>query len=934
MKHAFMFTDIVGSTRSWDTDERSMSEYMKIHDRITGETISHYEGQLVKHTGDGIFAAFKKCDDALFCALELQRKLQSDSFPVEDVLSRMGLHYGEAKERNQDFFGPSVITAQRVMDASGGGQILLTKQFCESCSKFPEKVELKPLGTQKLRDLSTPIELFLVTHPELNDTGDITPRTLSSVPNNIERPLTPFVGRERELHEICVKINEEEVGLLTLHGPGGTGKTRLAIQAAARECYKFPGGVFFVQLEHLHKEEQIPFALADVLDLNHTEVDELKEAIFSFLSNKRMLLVLDNYEHLLPKVDFLQDLLRRTQDLKILVTSRSRLGLVFEHIYEIGGLDIPEESRPDGALADSQKLYYKTVQRLSGTGVHARNDQDTVARICSLLRGNPLGIILAASWDGILSPEEILSRLREGLGLDANVTGLPGRHQSLEAVFIFSWNTLSSSEKANLCALSVFRNNFSKMAAEKVCGVDIKGLVDLVSKSLVEKHEDGTFSIHSLIRDFAKEKTPLTIEKAEFRQLLRRHCGYFLGILYANSENILEGNRSVAADNLTGLLEDILAAWDFAVQDKAYELIEKSSRPLRAYLGMRGLYEDGAILFARSLEKLDEDSSTASRKVQGGLLASMGWFSSFCRSGGESIKQLTNAAEILRDFGVSYQLAECLKILGNVYFVSGDYENSLNAYKEALELMREINDLSGISATLNNLGNLAYKSGENEQARNYYMESLDIDRKLGNQHGVASSLSNLAIIATSSAELSTAEEYLEEALEIEREIGDRFNIAIVKGIMTGLLLKKGDFEKLKQFCGENLKTYGEVGNVWGIANTKLTLASMYLLQGDYPNASNQLIESINSIGDLEWVPLMLDILLVSARLLEKKGQNREAASIARFIAEHKSCSEKQRAEVERIMQEFSTDPSQMELTELQSIDSALQYVVRYLISEE
>ncbi|MBD3295265.1 tetratricopeptide repeat protein [Candidatus Fermentibacteria bacterium] len=911
-----------------------MSEYMKIHDRIADDTISDYDGQLVKHTGDGIFAAFNESEDALSCALELQKKLQSDSFPVQGVLLRMGLHYGEAQERNRDFFGPAVITAQRVMDASGGGQILVTEPFCASCSELPDKVELKPLGTQKLRDLSTPIELFMVMHPELIETGNIPLRTLSSVPNNIERPLTPFVGRQKELHEICAKLKDKEVRLLTLHGPGGTGKTRLAMQVAARECWRFPGGVFFIQLEHIHKEEQIPFALADVLDLKHTEVDELKEAIFKYLSNKRILLVLDNYEHLLPDVDFLQNLLHRTQDLKVLITSRSRLGLVFEHIYEISGLGVPEDNRTDRTLSDSQRLYYKTVQRLSGTSIHARRDQDTVGRICSLLRGNPLGIVLAASWDGMLSPSEILTRLREGLGLDANVKGLPGRHQSLEAVFVFSWNTLSSSEKEDLCALSVFRNNFSKKTAEKVCGVDIKGLVGLVSKSLVEKHEDGTFSIHSLIREFAREKTPLTIEEVEYRQLLGRHCEYFLGILHANSENILEGNRSAAAKELAGLLEDILAAWEFAIKDRAYAWIERSARSLRAYLGMKGLYEDGAILFSQSLDKLDGDDSPASRKSQGLLLVSMGWFSSFCRSGEESIGQLKTAAGILRDFGASFHLAECLKTLGNVYFVSGDYDNSLKAYEETLEIMREIDDLSGISATLNNLGNLACKNGDYSQARDFYMESLEIDRNLGNQHGVSSSLSNLAIIAMTSDDLSTAEENLEEALDIESKIGDKFNTAIVKGIMTDLLLKKGDFEKLEQYCSENLKTYGEVGNVWGLANTKLTLASMYLVKGDYPSASKQLIESINSIGNLEWVPLMLDILLVSARLLESMNQIQESASIATFVEEHKSRSEEQRDKAERIIAGFSSHFSQIELKTFHKIDSALEYVVSCLLRYE
>ena len=923
-----MFTDIVGSTRSWDTDERSMSKYMKIHDRIADETVSEYEGRLVKHTGDGIFAVFKESHNALTCALELQRKLQSDSFPLSGIFLRMGLHYGEAQERNRDFFGPSVITAQRVMDAGGGGQILLTEPFRDSCSELPAKIELKALGIQKLRDLSTPIELFLAMHPELLDTVDIPPRTLSSFPNNIERPLTPFVGRQKELHEICRQLNNDEVRLLTLHGPGGTGKTRLSIQAAARECYKFPNGVFFVKLEHKQREEQIPYAIADVLDLKHTEADELEEAIFNFLTNRRMLIVLDNYEQLLPEVDFLHRLLKRTRDLKVLVTSRSRLGLVFENICEIEGLEVPEEFRPVGELMDSQKLYYKTVQRLSGDSVHILDDYEVVGRICCLLRGNPLGVILAASWHGIMSSAEILSRLRAGLGLDSNVTGLPRRHRSLEAVFLFSWNTLSAGEKANLCALSVFRNAFSKKAAEEVCRLDVKDLFELISKSLVEKHEDGTFSIHSLTKDFAQKKTASTIDQIEYGTILKRHCEFFLNILSANSENITEGNRSMAAKRLSGFLEDILAAWEFAIETGSYKWIEKNSRPLRDYLGMRSLYKDGEKLFARSLDKINEGDFPSSRRLQGILLASRGWFSSFCRSADESIRQLRRATEILRDFGVSYELAESQKMLGNVYFVSGDYENALEIYKKTLSIMRDIGNQTGISATLNNLGNLACKSTDYEKAMDFYRESLDIDRKLGNQHGVASTLSNLAITSMAFDDLSRAEEYLHEALEIEKKIGDRFNIAIVKGIICGLLLKKRDFELLAEFCNENLKTYRELGNVWGIANTQVMQSRMLMMQNEYGKASRFLLDSIKVIGNVEWIPLKLDILLVSAKLLMNMGQIQEAASILHFIAEHKSCSEEQRTETEQITEACTTDHAQLCITASKTIDSALQFVIK------
>lgn len=899
MKQIFLFTDIEGSTKLWEKNPEVMSRTLVLHDRILHDVISKYGGEIIKHTGDGIFAVFSSSLSVFPCVVQLQKAFSGkDDYELCNELKvRMGLHCGSAERRDNDLFGPSVNLTQRVMDAGSGGQILVTEEIVE-LHRVEDGITFRDLGIQRLRNLSTPRRLFLLQHPDIPDCSAGSLKTLTCIPNNLQRPMTPFIGREKELHRICSLLKKATCRILTLHGPGGTGKTRLALQAAAMKIIEFTDGVFFISLAKIHSPELIVLAVAEALNLDQGNRQNLENAVINYLSELKILFVMDNYEHLASAIDFPRRIVTETSNVKLLITSREQLKLSAENVLEIRGMSIPEESISQ--LSDSEKLYYETAERVSGRQRLAENSK-TVAEICSQLSGSPLAIVLAASWDGILSPSDILGEIRRTCSLSSNLADLPERHSSLKAVFMFSWNILRAEEQNLFCRLAVFRGHFTRVAAETVSSVGLKDLTSLVNKSLVERYEDGSFGIHELIHNFAVEKTEETLSRGESELLSKKHSNYFLGLLREHTDDLLSGNRGSSFQELSGSLEDILAAWHWAFRNGDYESLETGCHGLRVLLALMGLYGKGEALFAHSAELCKGNTDHASCILRAWLVSYRGWFSSYSHHAETSIDQLKKSIVLFRDLDEPTGLASALNMLGNVYYVSGEYDYAAMSYNESLSLRRMLGDSSGVSAVLNNLGNLACQRMDYTDAEKFYQESLEKDKISGNQHGVSASLSNLAIIAINLNQLEKAESYLLTALEMEKSIGDRFNAAIVKGILCRIFLKREEFDSAEVLCNENLETFRDVGNSWGTANTYCALGIMETLRGNYAESAEYLLKALDAIRGKEWIPMSLEILGAVAGLQIEMGSFSEAYSTALFVEEHQSSQAELRKEMKTLI---------------------------------
>jgi predicted ATPase len=551
--YTFLFTDVEGSTRRWEAQPKEMPALLAAHDAALVETIGTHRGTVFKHTGDGICAVFRSVSDAVSAAVEAQDKLE---LPV-----RMAVHTGEAIERNGDFFGVSLSRCARLMEAGHGGQILLSA----SAARLGGGLELRELGEHRLRDLSEPERIFQVLAPELAQDFPAL-RTLDAVRHNLPVLRSSFIGREIELIEVCDRL--ESGPLVTLTGAGGCGKTRLSLEAAARLVDRFPQGLFFVDLAVLSDPELVGQAVAAALDIQLS--DPRVDGLSAYLAGRRVLVVLDNCEHLLDACAELVDgLLGRCPELHVLATSREALGVDGEQVFRVPSL---------GVETDAVRLF---VDRARAAGATFAGEDD-VAEICRRLDGIPLAIELAAARTTHLAPAQILARLSDRFRLLTGGRRRIHRQQTLAAAIDWSHGLLSGEEQTLFRRLAVFRGSFSLEAAEEVCHPDALNLLgSLVDKSLVNAQSEDAVRRYRLletVRAYAEERLLESGEAAALRSAQRDWLLAWLESLPPGQ--LVEfggGDLLVAeADNLTAALE-------WSLEEERIDLVTRTASRMIGY---------------------------------------------------------------------------------------------------------------------------------------------------------------------------------------------------------------------------------------------------------------------------------------------------------------------------------------------------------------
>ena len=511
----FLFTDVVGSTRRWEADPAEMRRALAAHDAVLRSAIESHAGSVFKHTGDGVAAAFPSAHDAVEAAVQAQREL---ALPV-----RMGIATGEAFEDNGDYFGPVVNRAARVMSAGHGGQILVAS----STGMILNHTDLVDLGEHRLRDLSTLERLYQVRADGLQSVFPPL-RTIDGVPGNLPVQTTSFVGREVELNEVIEFVREHR--LVTLTGVGGVGKTRLAVQAAAQLVTEFPDGVWLVELAPLGDPSAVPDAVATALGITPQASAPVALSIAQALSGRKMLIVLDNCEHLLePAAALIDAILHRTQAIHLLATSREGLRAHAEQLWPVPSLDIQH-----GSASSAVQLFIDRAR-----AAHPAFDVDdpaelsTVEEICQRLDGIPLAIELAAARMVSMGAADIRDRLGDRFRLLTGSRHGLERHHTLRHAIAWSYDLLDTDERAVLDRCSVFADGFDLGAAGAVAnaGLDDYTLLDvldsLVRKSLVtvdRARRRVRYGMLETIRQFAEDQLTTEMALAETRA---RHAAWF-----------------------------------------------------------------------------------------------------------------------------------------------------------------------------------------------------------------------------------------------------------------------------------------------------------------------------------------------------------------------------------------------------------------------
>ncbi|MBU1877557.1 MAG: tetratricopeptide repeat protein [Chloroflexi bacterium] len=661
---------------------------------------------------------------------------------------------------------------------------------------------------------------------------------------NLPTPLVPLVGREIELAAIEGRLRDPACRLLTLLGPGGIGKTHLALEAAARND-GFADGVYLVSLAPLQLVEAIVSAVAEAVGFSfHGGEAEPRQQLLDHLRPKHVLLVMDNYEHLLDNVSVVTDILQAASALKVMTTSRARLNVPGEHVFPVAGLDVPAyaggRGEPDDATRYSAvELFLQSARRVQPGFDPSPDDLTEVIRICHLVQGLPLGILLAAAWMDMLTPAEIATRIEESLDfLEAGWRDVPGRHTSLRAVFDHSWRLLSAREREVFQALSVLRGGCAWEVAQQVAGATLRELKALVDKSLLQRTPADRYEMHELLRQYAAEKLDQSPSASQLAH--DRHSAYFTAALQQWAVD-LEGPRQQAVlIEIEADSENVRTAWDWAAAHAQIERLDQALEGVAKFYWSRGRYPEGEAALRTAANKLTDAASQSSARVLAGVLT---WQSNFCRllARWERANQLQQQSlELLEgpelaDQDTRRERALLFWIMGHTVLMS-DYEWGRQLYEQSLALYRELDDRPGMARALHSLGRTAKFQGAFGQAQAWIEEALAIYRTLDNPRGIATSMANLAEIALSQGRFAMAEHMAREGSVRSRALGNRAEGAYNMLVLGETLEASAKFAEARTWLEECLVVYEDLTHYNYIASARAALGSVALHRGRYEEA--------------------------------------------------------------------------------------------------
>lgn len=829
-----------------------MKEALKRHDEIIQKNIDNSGGEIIKHTGDGVFAVFED-GNPLKCALNIQREFQNQDWEhTGEIRIRMGLHAGYAEKRGNDYFGPVINRTARVMGIAWGGQIILTPEV-STTSELPKNATLKDSGVHILKDLGEPQQIYQLIHPDLKMKEFPPLRSLSSHPNNLPSQPTPFLGREEELKELKGLLKDDSCRLLTIIGPGGIGKTRIAIQAGAEVIETFTDGVFFVPLAPLSSADFLISTIAESLNFSFYSREDEKIQLTNFLKEKNLLLIMDNFEHLTEGASIISDILNSTEKVNIMVTSRELLNLKGEWVYQIEGLEVPEGEKIDIEGYSAVQLFLDGAYRAKSSFNYTEKDRKSLIRVCQLVGGIPLGIEIASSWLRTLSLEEIKEEIEKNIDfLSSSKRDIPERHRSLRAVFDYSWNLLDEKEKNILSNLSAFRGGFTKKAAEKVGGANLNYLADLLNKSLLRRSKSGRYYMLDTIRQYAQEKLGKNKEKKEKIQNL--HCEYFAELLKQKEETLIKETEKEEVKKVKADFENIRNAWFYAVENKKYRKIDKMINGFYIIHNMNGWYKEGKNIFKGAIEKIiEENEGDNNNFLYGKLLVRYGGFLFSLGSYDKSRELIKESLSIIKQFDDEKENAFALNYLGNISLMLGNFDTAIQYFAKTLKIYRGIDYPLGISGALNNLGIIYYFQNKLEEARKLYQQNLEISRKHNYHGGIVKAISNIGLIALKSGNFKEAEKLLLESLEMEKGIGKKHGLGNSYHNLGLVYKNMEEYEKAKEYYEKGLEIRKEIGDKMGISISLNNLGNLIGIMGDNDRAIDIHKESLEirkEMGDI------------------------------------------------------------------------------------
>ncbi len=883
----FLFTDIEGSTRSWEDHPDEMEVALARHDALLHRAIEGCGGVVFKTVGDAFCASFTAASDGVQAAAAAQLALQEEAWPPPvTIKARMAIHTGECTRRDDDFFGPTVNRVARLLAIGHGGQVLVSSSARSMIgTHVPSGVSLRDLGAHRLKDIGEPEQVYHLCAPGLEDVT----RPLRSVEKprlNLPAQLTSFVGRESEDNELRALLSRQR--LVTLTGAGGCGKTRLALRVAER-VGSAGDGVWFVGLASVRDPELVPDAVAAALDVRAEGARDVPAELITALRDRDVLLVLDNCEHVLDASAALVDALLRTcVGVTVLATSREPLGVDGESVYWLRSLTVPEPGVSDPselAACEAVELLVDRVRVHQPRFAVDASNAATVAEICRRLDGIPLALELVAARAGALTLEELSERLDERFQLltRGSRSALP-RHQTLRALIDWSYDLLSPAEQRTLARCAVFAGSFDLDAAEAVCGrepIDVSDVLDhitaLAAKNLIQRDEAlgrTRYRLLESVRHYATDQL-LRLE-GELDTTRMTHCDHYVDLAEHTEAQLFGPRAREGFERLTGDVDNLRAALTWSTEQP-----ERSEHGLRLagalaqFWFMRGLYREG----------LDQTTElltfyTAANPIRAKALWSAGFLATLLGDGEAAQPLLDEALDIARRTADRGLIARCLDLLGLLAFFRNELPLARRLLEESIREARAIDDRWFLADASGTLGSILPLVGEFELAEKYLGEALAIAREARDEQGVRMALFGIALTASRQDDLATLLDAAEEGLEICRSIGDAWFISYFLWLLAIASVQVGNLERAREQADESLTLARVVEGPLLIVCALEAVASVERATGDEAAAVSAL-EEARRVGRAGAVPgaYLASVTHMLGELAAEAGHADEAATL-------------------------------------------------------
>ena len=831
----FLFTDIEGSTQRWGRDRDAMAVSLSRHDALMRDAIAAHGGEIFKTVGDAFYAVFANAPAGIAAAIDAQRALAAEDFAaIGGAFVRMALHTGTPQERDGDYFGPTVNRVARLLAIGHGEQVLVSGATAELLQgEMPPETSLRDLGAHRLKDLARAERVYQLVAPGLRESFPPL-RSPDALPNNLPLQLTSFVGRDDDVREIKGLLQEDR--LVTLVGSGGAGKTRCAIQAGAELLDGFADGAWLIELARISDPSLVASAIAQTLSVRESHNQPLLDTLLANLKHRRLLLVLDNCEHVIDEVrNVAGAILRACPDLRILATSRESLNIAGEHVFRLPSLAVPpadrtvtaEAVRQFGAVALFADRAAASDARFELTDVNA----PVVTEISRRLDGIPLAIELAAARVKVLSPQQLLQKLDERFRVltGGDRSALP-RHQTMRALIDWSYDLLSEQERALFIKLSIFAGGFTLESACAVCGDEtldeiavLELLSSLVDKSLVaaEPGESNTrYRLLESTRQYAREKLS---ERNEYDAVARAHAIAFLEIA-----------------------RRLEAAYDSTPDDEWFEQVEPEVENWRAaldwaltgkgdlLLGQRlvgALGREWAFMFAAEGRRWIHAAQAGIDEATPPLVLAQLDLIEAQLDGVLGMHKASHAAaeralERYRGLDDKFGVAQALRHAGRGLVFLGRPEEGEVLLREALVTFRERNARTLIGATLENIAIGRYASGDIAASRQYYAEALTIFKANGAERLAAAVATNLAEAEFRAGNAAEALRLASDAMATDSRAIFTYRIAFLMCNMAAYLVALARYDEARVRAREALRLARDVNYEVAVAWAMQHLAAV------------------------------------------------------------------------------------------------------------